>query len=210
MKNETGIEWREDCDEFILSGRFDQVENAHKRLQEYFVQRPYLHLKQKHTETYSKNTAKSHQAEITDSCTFEVQPEFMKLLKRVYSKTLQGIEEEFCLEIVWGENASQVEIQPRQRAQERTLYKRGCDDFISLYQNVCLYIRREVVEIENVNDEEDIQNAIQLVEAKNHVIIEKSEKQLFVFAEENCIKHSVQSLRQHLGLLPINNQTSSK
>lgn len=67
-----------------------------------------------------------------------------------------------------------------------------------------------MVEIENVNDEGGIQNAIQFVEAENRVVIEKSEKQLFFFAEEYYIKSSVQALRQQLGLLPSINQNTRR
>lgn len=82
VKNEAGITWREDSDAFVLTGKFDQVQNAHKYLQEYFGRRPYLQLAQKE-EAYSKDTGNTKQnaagfsckvAKITDIFEVEVQP----------------------------------------------------------------------------------------------------------------------------------------
>lgn len=213
--HKVGIKWRKEADGFTLSGTFDQVENAHKLLQEHFSLRPYLQMSQvreqirKHTGRTQQNAPHpskqaSKDVKITNICTFEVQPKFMKLLKRAYNTNLQKIEMEFNLEIVWVENARQVRIQPKQTTRE-SLYQKGCDDFIALYQKVYQDVKREVVEIENIGDEEGILNAIQIVEAKNPVVIEKYGKQLFVYADANCIKSAVQTLRQQLGLFQINN-----
>ena len=220
VRNKVGIKWRKEADGFTLSGMFDQVENAHQLLQEHFSRRPYLQISQekeqrrKHTGRTQQNAPHpskqaSKDVKITNICTFEVQPKFMKLLKRAYNTKLQKTEMEFSLEIAWVENARQVRIQPRQTTQE-SLYQKGCDEFIALYQKVYQDVKREVLEIENAGDEEGILNAIQTVEAENPVVIEKFEKQLFVYAEENCIKSAVQSLRQQLELLQIKNQSARR
>lgn len=122
---------------FILSGTFDQVANAHKCLEGYFVQRPYpaafkgreRNLQQecrKDSASQLSKQANKKAAQISDICTFEVQPVFIKVRQRVYRRKLQEIEEQFCLEIVWGENAGQVKIQSEQRTQDKTIYQKGC------------------------------------------------------------------------------------
>ena len=56
VKNEAGVAWRKDADEFILTGMFDQVQSALKYLQEYFGRRPYLQFAQEE-KPYSKDTS---------------------------------------------------------------------------------------------------------------------------------------------------------
>ena len=217
VKKETGISWREDSDALILTGMFDQVQNAHKYLQEYFGRRPYLQLAQTE-ETYGKDTGNTTQnaagfsskvAKITDIFEFEIQPTFMKLLKQVYETTLQDIEREYRLEIVWGDSERRVTIRPKENTQE-SLYRDGCDAFVCLYQKVHQDFRREVVEMENVNDEKDIQNGIRLVEAQNRVVIEKLNNRLIVYAEENDMKSSVKALKKQLELIQTINPTAAR
>ena len=217
VKNKTGITWREDSDALLLNGMFDQVQNAHKYLQEYFDRRPYLQLAQKE-EAYCKDTRNTKQnaagfsskvAKITDIFEFDVQPTLVKLLKQVYETTLQDMEKDFRLEIVWGDDERRVTIRPKENTQE-SLYRDGCDAFVCLYQKVHQDFRREVVEMENVNDEKCIQNAIRLVEAHNRVVIEKLNNQLFVYAEENDLKSSVKALKKQLELISTSNQTAAR
>ena len=82
VKNEAGINWHEDSDALILTGMFDQVQNANRYLQEYFGRRPYLQLTQKE-EAYSKDAGNTKQnaagfsckvAKITDVFEVDVQP----------------------------------------------------------------------------------------------------------------------------------------
>ena len=217
VKNEAGITWRKDSDAFILTGMFDQVQNAYRYLQEYFGRRPYLQLAQEEG-TYSKDTGNTKQnaagfsckfAKLTDICEVDVQATFMKLLKQLYQRTLQDMEKEFCLEIVWGEDERGVTIRPKENTQE-SLYRDGCDAFVCLYQKVHQDFKREMVEIGNANDEEGIQSAIRLVEAQNCVVIEKSNNQLFVYAEKNDIESSVRALKKQLELIQTNNQTAER
>ena len=133
----------------------------------------------------------------------------MKLLKQVYRTTLQDIEKEFCLEIVWSEDERRVTIRRKEHTQE-SIYRDGCDTFICLYQKFHHDFRPEVVEIENVDDEEGIQNAIRLVEAQNRMVIEKSNNQFFVYAEKNGIKNSVKALKKQLELIQTNNQPAAR
>ena len=199
---------------------FDQVQNAHRYLQEYFGRRPYLQLAQEE-EAYSKDRGNTKQnpggfsrqatkiAKMTDICEVDVHPTFMKLLKQVYKTTLQDMEKEFSLEIVWGEDDRQVKIRPKENTQE-SLYREGCDTFISLYQKVHQDFKREVVEIENVNDVEGIQNAIRLVEEQNPVVIEKLKNQLCVYAETKNMTSSMKALNEQLKLIQTRNQTAAQ
>ena len=220
VKNEAEITWRKDANGFIFTGMFDQVQNAHKYLQKYFGQRPYLQLMQE-DEAYGKDSRNTKQnasgfsgkatkiAKITDIREVDVQPTFIKLLKQVYKTTLQDMEKEFRLEIVLGEDERRVTIRPKENTQE-SLYRDGCDAFICLYQKFHQDFRREVVQIESVNDEEGIQNAIRLVEAQNRVVIEKLNNQLFVYAEEKDMKCSVKALKKQLELIQTSKQTATR
>ena len=210
-KNKAGISWQEkDGDGFRISGTLDQLENAHKYFQQYFVQRPYLQSTEerivgdevaakpkknapRNVMQVSKDTAS------TDIQTFDVEPHFMKLLKRSYRKELLDIEKEFSLEIVWVQDVPFVEIHPRQEIQT-SKYQKGCEAFISLYQRVHQYMKKEVVDVENVDNDEEIQNAISLVEEDNPVVILNLKGHLTVYGEEKYIKSSVQALKKKLGL----------
>lgn len=216
VKNKAGITWREHADAFILNGTFDQVQNAHRYLQEYFARRPYLQLTPevgsiKDIRNTKQNAGgfssqASNVAKVTDIYKVVVQPTVMKVLKQAYKTTLQDMEKEFCLEILWGEDEQQVTIRPKENTQ-KSLYLDGCDAFTSLYKKVNQDLKREVVEIEDnaVHNEEGIQNAIRLVEADNPVVIEKLKNALFVYAEENVMESSVKSLKKQLGLLQTSN-----
>ena len=220
VKSEAGITWREHADAFILNGTFDQVQNAHRCLQEYFARRPYLQLTPevdsikdlRHTKQNASgfSSQASNVAKVTDISKVVVQPTVMKVLKKVYKTTLQDMEKEFCLEILLGEDEQQVTIRPKENTQE-SLYLDGRDAFTSLYQKVHRDFKQEVVEIEdNVHDEEGIQNAIRLVEADNPVVIEKLKNKLFVYAEGNVMESTVKALNKQLGLLQTSNQTAAR
>jgi len=220
VKDKAGITWREHADAFILNGTFDQVQNAHRYLQEYFARRPYLQLTPEVDSIKDiRNTKQdagwfssqaSNVAKVTDIYKVVVQPTVMKVLKQVYKTTLQDMEKEFCLEIVWGEDEQEVTIRPKENTQE-SLYLDGCDAFTSLYQKVHQDLKREVLEIEdNVHDEEGIQNAIQLVEGQNPVVIEKLKNKLFVYAEENVMESTVKALNKQLALLQTSKQTAAR
>ena len=220
VKSEAGITWREHADAFILNGTFDQVQNAHRCLQEYFARRPYLQLTPEVDSIKDLRNTKqnasgfssqaSNVAKVTDISKVVVQPTVMKVLKKVYKTTLQDMEKEFCLEILLGEDEQQVTIRPKENTQE-SLYLDGRDAFTSLYQKVHRDFKQEVVEIEdNVHDEEGIQNAIRLVEADNPVVIEKLKNKLFVYAEGNVMESTVQAFNKQLGLLQTSNQTAAR
>lgn len=109
----------------------------------------------------------------------------------------------------WGQDERRVTIRPKENTQE-SLYRDGCDAFICLHQKVHQDFRREVVEMENLDDEEGIHNAIRLVEAQNRVVIEKLNNQLFVYAEKNKLESLVKALKKQLELFPTSNQTAAR
>ena len=139
----------------------------------------------------------SNTSTIPESHRFEVQPQFMKLLKRVYKTQLKEMEENFCVQIVWDEDTTQVCISSSKNRQNR--FQEGCDAFIDLYQKFHSNMGREEVKITNV-DKALILQAVNLVEAEDPVIIEKTDENLVIYAEKNSIRSSVQSLKEKLGL----------
>ena len=179
---------------FIVSGTFSQIEAVHKRLQLLINQT----LKgEKEFINYAKTTAQPQQL----YSSFEVQPQLMKLLKRVYKMKLQEIEETFCVQIVWDENATQVCISPGKMSNRQNRhFQEGCDAFIDLYQKFHPNMGREEVELPNSTDEARIIEAVSLAEAEDPVIIERIDRNLVVYAEKNRIRSSVQSLKEKLGL----------
>ena len=116
---------------------------------------------------------KKDSQEIVEECTFEVEPKFMKLFKRVHKQKLEQIERESHLEIVWAENEARVKIKPTPLTEE-TRYQEGCNAFIDLYQTAHQSMKRQVVDIEDIHDDEKIKEVIAFVESKHPVVIEVS------------------------------------
>ena len=83
----------------------------------------------------------------SESCSFDVQPKVMQLLKRVYKKKLQDIEETFCVEIDWIENTNQVYICHKKGLNNLIRLQEGCDAFINLYQEFYPNMAREKEEL---------------------------------------------------------------
>ena len=148
--------------------------------------------------------AKKDFQEIVEECTFEVEPKFMKLFKRVHKQKLEQIERESHLKIVWAENEARVKIKPTPLT-EGTRYQEGCDAFIDLYQTVhqSMKMKRQVVDIEDIHDDGKIKESITFVESKHPVVIEKVEGRLIVYSEEIHLKTSVKALKKMLGLSKI-------
>ena len=177
LRENTGVVCREGSKKLILSGKFSQIEAANKLLQ-------YL-IKPK-----GENEASS----------FEVQPQFIKLLKQVYERELQEIEGKFAVKIVCNENASEVCISSKQMSKGQNRFQEGCEAFIDLYQKFHPKIRREVVELPNEAIESRIREVISFVETNNPAIVEKVENSLVVYAEKDDISSSVHALKETLGL----------
>ena len=146
--------------------------------------------------------AKKDSQKIVEECTFEAEPKFMKLFKRVHKQKLEQIERESHLEIVWAENEARVKIKPTPLTEE-TQYQVGCNAFIDLYQTVHQSMKRQVVDIEDIHDDGKIKESITFVESKHPVVIEKVEGQLIVYSEEIHLKSSVKALKEMLGLSKI-------
>ena len=178
LKENTEVVCRKKSNNFILSGKFSQIEYANKLLQ----------------------CLGSEASSIAESSSFEVQPQFMKLLKQVYEGDLQDIEEEFAVKIVWEENASEVCISSRKQSKNQNRLPEGCEAFIVLYQKFHPRIRRDAVELPNETSERRIREAISFVETNNPAIVEKVENSLVVYAEKDGISSSVYALKQTLGL----------
>ena len=137
---------------------------------------------------------------VTEPSSFEVQPQFMNLLKRVRKTDLQGIEENFGVVIVWDEDASQVRINPRRMSNEKNRFQEGCCAFIDLYQKFHPNIGREVVELTNEANDALVLEAVSFVQSKTPVIVENVENNLVVYAEKAVISSSVHALKEKLGV----------
>lgn len=194
--------------EFVLYGTFNQILTAQTILQDILHRRSSVlqqpiggndAIHQSDTTQTQQNSLAAWEINVTEDLNcFEVQPQFMKLIKRAYEKKLRYIEETYGLDIVWAENAAQVQMSPSKASTNPCSYQEGCDAFIDLYQSVCPNIGREEVEIENV--ESGVIQAINSVEAVNNVVIDMVENKIVVYAEKNEILGSLQALREKLGL----------
>ena len=187
----------------ILSGTFNQIEAAHKLLQ--FLIRTKggkgsVYYGGKTTKTRDLDELSSVTANITEPSSFEVQPQFMKLLKRVRKTNLQDIKENFGVVIVWDENASQVRINPGKLSNGQNRFQEGCDAFIDLYQKFHPNIGRELVELPNEANDALVLEAVSFVQSKTPAIIENVENNLVVYAEKAVISSSVHALKEKLGV----------
>ena len=199
---------------FVLFGSINQLEFAHRYLQEFFLRHPCLLFKEermvqgkdavKTLQNSAENfeQAKKDSQKIVEECTFEAEPKFMKLFKRVHKQKLEQIERESHLEIVWAENEARVKIKPTPLSEE-IQYQEGCNAFIDLYQTVHQSMKRQVVDIKDIHDDGKIKESIAFVESKHPVVIEKVEGQLIVYSEEIHLKSSVKALKKMLGMSKI-------
>ena len=198
---------------FVLLGSINQLELAHSYMQEFFLRRPYLlfngerivqgkdAVKAQQNSAENFKQAKEDSQEIVQERTFEVEPKFMKLFKRVHKEKLEQIERESHLEIAWAENEARVKIKPTPLTKE-TQYQEGCNAFIDLYQTVhqSMKMKRQVVDVKDIYDDGKTKEAIAFVESKHPVVIEKVKGQLIVYCEEIRLKSSVQALKKMLEL----------
>lgn len=183
------LEYRKDTEDVIMTGTFDQIEAAHKLLRCLVSQELK---REKKVTSYG---------DIAEPSKFEVQPQFMKLLKRVLNKKLREIEENSCVKIRCDENMSQVFIRPSKITAKQNHFQEGCDAFIDLYQKFIPNIGREEVNPPKDADTAFIQEAVATAEAENPMIIEQTEGFLVVYAEKKSMKRLVQSLKEELGLM---------
>lgn len=150
--------------------------------------------------SHAQKQVKEEYQEIVKACTFEVDPTFMKLLRRVHKEKLEQIEREYHLRIVWPKNEAQVEIKPTPLTEE-THYQEGCDAFIDLYQTTHHTMKRQVIDVRDIHDDGKIKEAITFVESKHPVFIEKVGGHLSVYSKEIYLERSVQTLRERLATL---------
>ena len=199
--------------ECVLYGTFNQIFTAQTFLQD-ILHRRYSVLQESeggNDENHQSDTTQSQQncsatwdndfidnLDTENLNSFEVQPQFMKLINRVYVKKLRCIEETYGLKIVWIENSSHVQLRANRSSSNPLSYQEGCDAFIDLYQSVFPNMRREEVEIESTDD--GIIETINYVETENNVVIEMAGNKLVVYAEKTEIPSSLQTLREKLGL----------
>ena len=141
-----------------------------------------------------------------DVSSFEVQPQFMTFLTKVYKNKLQEIEETHGVKIIWRENAFQVQIHSSKILNNPYSFQEGCDAFIDLYQKLYPNMSQEVIDLKSTDNNALIIEEIKTVEGENQVIIEIKGKELLVFAEKNSIASAVQAVKEKLGLLPGGNR----
>ena len=214
VKENTGMAYRKGAKNIIIiTGTMDQIEVAHKLLQCLVNQKVKL---EKKVTNYGDNAGLTSvgmnelgndKSNISGSNNFEVQPQFMKLLKLVCNDNLQEIEEKFCVQIKCDENTSKVFITSKNTSVQDH-FQKGCDAFIDLYQKFVPNIGREEVGLPKGADTAFIQRAITTTEAINAMVCEKREKTLVVYAEKKSIKSLVQSLKEELDL--TNDQSSKR
>ena len=214
VKENTGTAYRKGAKNIIIiTGTIDQIEVAHNLLQCLVNQKVKL---EKKVTNYGDNAGLTSvgmnelgndKSNISGSNNFEVQPQFMKLLKLVCNDNLQEIEEKFCVQIECDENTSKVFITSK-NARVKDHFQKGCDAFIDLYQKFVPNIGREEVGLPKSADTAFIQRAFTTTEAINAMVCEKTEKTLVVYAEKKSIKSLVQSLKEELGL--TNDQSSKR
>ena len=214
VKENTGVAYRKGAkNTIIMTGTIDQIEVAHKLLQCLMNQKAKLGKKVTNygnnagLTSVGMNELVNDTSNISRSNNFEVQPQFMKLLKSVCNDKLQEIEEKFCVQIECDENASKVFITSKNTGVQDH-FQKGCDAFIDLYQKFVPNIGREEVGLPKGADAAFIQKAVTTTEAINAMICEKTEKALVVYAEKKSIKSLVQSLKEELGL--TNDQSSKR
>ena len=214
VKENTGMAYRKGAKNIIIiTGTMDQIEVAHKLLQCLVNQKVKL---EKKVTNYGDNAGLTSvgmnelgndKSNISGSNNFEVQPQFMTLLKLVCNDNLQEIEEKFCVQIECDENTSKVLITSKNTSVQDH-FQKGCDAFIDLYQKFVPNIGREEVGLPKGADTACIQRAITTTEAINAMVCEKREKTLVVYAEKKSIKSLVQSLKEELDL--TNDQSSKR
>ena len=214
VKENTGMAYRKGAKNIIIiTGTMDQIEVAHKVLQCLVNQKVKL---EKKVTNYGDNAGLTSvgmnelgndKSNISGSNNFEVQPQFMTLLKLVCNDNLQEIEEKFCVQIECDENTSKVLITSKNTSVQDH-FQKGCDAFIDLYQKFVPNIGREEVGLPKGADTAFIQRAITTTEAINAMVCEKREKTLVVYAEKKSIKSLVQSLKEELDL--TNDQSSKR
>ena len=215
VKKKVDVSWQgKGHNGFVLFGSINQLEFAHRYVQEYILQRPGLLFKEERMvqgkdamKTLQNSAENFKQARkdsqgIVEERTFEVEPKFMKLFKRVHKEKLEQIERESHLKIVWAENEARVKIKPTPLTKE-TQYQEGCNAFIDLYQTVHQSMKRQVVDIKDIHDDGKIKESIAFVESKHPVVIEKVEGLLIVYSEEIHLKSSVKALKKMLGMSKI-------
>ena len=215
VKKKVDVSWQgKGHNGFVLFGSINQLEFAHRYVQEYILQRPGLLFKEERMvqgkdalKTLQNSAENFKQARkdsqgIVEERTFEVEPKFMKLFKRVHKEKLEQIERESHLKIVWAENEARVKIKPTPLSEE-IQYQEGCNAFIDLYQTVHQSMKRQVVDIKDIHDDGKIKESIAFVESKHPVVIEKVEGLLIVYSEEIHLKSSVKALKKMLGMSKI-------
>lgn len=209
LKENTKVEVRNRTGNCILAGTFNQIDAARKFLQ-HLIEMHFgknaiaIH---RHDDTTSTQKDSSRASDGAETNSFEVQPQFMNLLKQVYNSKLQSMEETFGVKILWEENASQVRICRTETSQEENRFQEGCDAFIDLYQKFHPNMRREEVELPHGADEAQIIEAISRAQAENRAIFEKVQNNIVVYAEKESISTSVHALKEKLALDGSNRKT---
>ncbi|PFX11753.1 E3 ubiquitin-protein ligase DTX3L, partial [Stylophora pistillata] len=123
--------------------------------------------------SHARKQFKEDYKERVEACILEVEPNFMRLLRRVHKEKLEQIERDYHLRIVWPENEARVEIKPTPLTEE-THYQEGCDAFIDLYQTINHTMKRQVIDVKDIHDDGKIKKTA-FLGSSHPVVIEKVE-----------------------------------
>ena len=195
----------------ILSGLLNQVRTAHDKL------RPFASgVKAVDQNTgglrYNQRVSSSGADPLSSESpnTFEVIPQFMKLLKQVHKKSLREMEHKFGVEIVWEENLSQVCVRQRSTSEGNHRLAEGCEEFIDLYKDFLPKVSREVVHLPSEVEETVVDETIIAIQKESPVIFEKVQSNVVVYAEKDIIRSYVRSLEEKISFTLHSSRTGKE
>ena len=133
------------------------------------------------------------------SSSFEVHPQFMKLLQQIHKNTITRMEQRFGVQIVWGENTSQVWVHPaRGSLNGNDSFKEGCEEFIDLYKNLIQNVSRNVIELPKEAGGEVIDKTISAIQEDYPAVFERVGKTLFVYVEKDKSRSLDRAFKERL------------
>ena len=140
---------------------------------------------------------------------FEVQPQFMKLLKKVHKNTISRMEQRFAVKIFWKENTSQVWVHPaslRKTSNGNDSFKEGCDEFIDLYKNFIQNVSRNVVHPPSKASGELIDKTIIAFQEDYPAVCEREGNTVVIYAEKDRSRSFYRALEERLRSIAESNR----
>ena len=133
------------------------------------------------------------------SSSFEVHPQFMKLLQQIHKNTITRMEQRFSVQIVWEENTSQVWVHPaRGSLNGNESFKEGCEEFIDLYKNLIQNVSRNVIELPKEAGGEVIDKTISAIQEDYPAVFERVGKTLVVYVEKDKSRSLDRAFKERL------------